>query len=71
MRAAVDPNSTGTPRTVTEADVDDPGVGQQDELDRLAAALDEAESLTLDERLALLRSTEEAIARSLEGLDGL
>ena len=67
----MDPTSTGTPRTLTEADVDDPGVGQQDELERLAAALEDADSLSLDERLGVLRSTEEAIARSLEGLDGL
>jgi hypothetical protein len=42
-----------------------------DALASLAAALEDADELALDERLALLRTAEEAIARSLEGLDGL
>jgi hypothetical protein len=37
----------------------------------LLAALEEADDLPLDERLALLRSAEERIADALEGLDGL
>jgi hypothetical protein len=45
--------------------------GAEDELRELATALEGAGDLPLDERLALLRRTEEAIARSLEGLDGL
>lgn len=49
----------------------DPEVGQDELLARLTEQLEDAESLALDERLALLRSTEEAISRSLEGLDGL
>jgi hypothetical protein len=43
----------------------------QEDLATLTAALETAGDLPLDERLALLRRTEEAIARSLEGLDGL
>jgi hypothetical protein len=43
----------------------------QDDLAALTEALEAADGLPLDERLALLRRTEEAIARSLEGLDGL
>lgn len=42
-----------------------------DELADLAAELEAAGDLPLDARLALLKRTEEAIARSLEGLDGL
>lgn len=42
-----------------------------DDLSDLAAELEAAGDLPLDARLALLRRTEEAIARSLEGLDGL
>jgi hypothetical protein len=42
-----------------------------DDLAALAAELEAAADLPLDERLALLKRTEEAIARSLEGLDGL
>lgn len=37
----------------------------------LTAALEAADDLSVDERLALLRRAEEAIAGSLEGLDGL
>lgn len=51
--------------------MEDPGVGQDELLTRLTEQLEEAETLALDERLALLRGTEEAISRSLEGLDGL
>lgn len=51
--------------------MEDPGVGQDELLTRLTEQLEEAETLALDERLALLRSTDEAISRSLEGLDGL
>jgi hypothetical protein len=43
----------------------------REDLATLTAALEAAGDLPLDERLALLRRTEEAIARSLEGLDGL
>jgi hypothetical protein len=43
----------------------------EDPLHGLADALDAADDLPLDERLALLRRTEETIARALEGLDGL
>jgi exonuclease VII small subunit len=42
-----------------------------DDLSSLVAELEGADDLPLEERLALLRRTEEAIARSLEGLDGL
>ena len=51
--------------------MDDPGNGHDAELARLTEQLEDADSLALDERLALLRSTTEAISRSLEGLDGL
>jgi hypothetical protein len=40
-------------------------------LEDLHAALKEADSLELDERLALLRSVEERLSGALEGLDGL
>jgi hypothetical protein len=40
-------------------------------LDDLHAALSEADTLELDERLALLRSVEERLSEALEGLDGL
>ena len=49
----------------------DPRFGQDELLARLTQQLEDADTLGLDERLALLRSTEETIARSLEGLDGL
>lgn len=42
-----------------------------DVLEGLRVELDAADDLPLDERLALLRRTEEEIARTLEGLDGL
>lgn len=56
---------------MTEGHVSEAEVGQDELLARLAQQLEDAETLGLDERLALLRSTEEAISRSLEGLDGL
>ena len=56
---------------MTEADVEDPGLGEDELLAHLTEQLEAADSLALDERLALLRGTEEAISRSLEGLDGL
>jgi hypothetical protein len=52
------------PRSADEASRDD-------ELRVLMDALESADDLDIDERLALLRRAEEAIARSLEGLDGL
>jgi hypothetical protein len=45
--------------------------GRVDEIAALASALESADELSLDERLELLRRAEAAIARSLEGLDGL
>jgi exonuclease VII small subunit len=42
-----------------------------DEIAALAAALESADELPLDERLELLRRAEATISRSLEGLDGL
>jgi len=48
-----------------------PEQGSEDGLAVLAAELEAASDLPLDERLALLKRAEEAIARSLEGLDGL
>ena len=56
---------------MTEAEVADPGIGQDELLARLTERLEDSDTLALDERLELLRSTEEAISRSLEGLDGL
>jgi hypothetical protein len=62
---------------VSEDAVDDgrmvgaPEQGSEDGLAVLAAELEAASDLPLDERLALLKRAEEAIARSLEGLDGL
>jgi len=41
------------------------------ELIALTEALEGADDLPLDDRLDLLRRTESAISRSLEGLDGL
>jgi hypothetical protein len=52
----------------------DAGAPQQageDDLAQLAADLESAGDLPLADRLSLLKRTEEAIARSLEGLDGL
>lgn len=47
-------------------------VGSVDgDLDELTAALEGADGLDIDERLALLRHAQEAIAGALEGLDGL
>jgi hypothetical protein len=40
-------------------------------LSDLHAALSEADTLELDQRLALLRSVEERLSEALEGLDGL
>ena len=56
---------------MTEDDVSDPEVGQDELLAHLTQQLEDADTLGLDERLTLLRSTEEAISLSLEGLDGL
>jgi hypothetical protein len=54
--------------TIDQADDHEP-VDQ--DLRELTAALEAADDLSVDERLALLRRAEEAIAGSLEGLDGL
>lgn len=43
----------------------------EDHLAQIAVELESAGDLPLDARLALLKRTEEALARSLEGLDGL
>jgi hypothetical protein len=42
-----------------------------DDLRELTEALEVADELAVEDRLALLRRAEEAIAGSLEGLDGL
>jgi len=69
-----------------DVDISDAGVSTLDTLDTLGAdgldvadgdlrdlmaALDSADDLSVDARLELLRRAEEAIASSLEGLDGL
>lgn len=41
------------------------------DLRELTAVLEDSDELTVDERLVLLRQAEEAVAASLEGLDGL
>lgn len=51
-------------------DVDAPD-GSDGDLRELTDALEGADELPIDARLALLRRAEEAIAGSLEGLDGL
>ena len=55
-----------------DAAVDAEGADPVDQdLRELTEALEAADDLSIDERLSLLRRAEEAIAASLEGLDGL
>ncbi len=59
---------------VLSNDAPAPGEGADervDEIAALAAALESADELPLDERLELLRRAEATISRSLEGLNGL
>lgn len=51
--------------------MEDLGSEEDQLLARLTEQLEGAHDLPLDERLALLRGTEQAISQSLEGLDGL
>ena len=60
-----DPSEGGT-----AAEMDAPGRGDSD-LRELTEALEGADELPIEARLTLLRRAEEAIAGSLEGLDGL
>lgn len=48
-----------------------PSHSSEESLAELTEALESASDLSLDERLQLLQTTEQAIAQSLEGLDGL
>jgi hypothetical protein len=63
--AVVDP---GRGRAGVELDAAERGDG---DLRALTEALEGADELPIEARLALLRRAEEAIAGSLEGLDGL
>ncbi len=56
---------------VSEARAHEPPAGPDAELGRLVAELEAASELPLDDRLELLKRTEQQIARALEGLDGL